>query len=77
MNVNDMKVEIAKTLLETNDEAVLIQVKEILNFSKTDLWLSLSDEQKESVFIAREEYKEGKVISHEDIKKKHQKWLIK
>lgn len=77
MNVNDIKVEIAKSLFETNDEALLNQVKEILNFSKTDLWHSLTVEQKESVFIARQELAEGKGIPHEEVKAGYSKWLTK
>ena len=77
MKVNDIKVEIAKTLFETNDEALLIQVREILNAHETDLWDELSDEQKESVRISREQYKDGKVLSHDEVMKKHKKWLTK
>ena len=77
MKVNDIKVEIAKTLFETNDEALLNQVKEILKNHETDLWDELSDVQKESVRISRQQYKEGKVLSHEEVMKKHKKWLTK
>lgn len=77
MKVNDIKVEIAKTLFETNDEALLNQVRDILNFSQTDFWHSLTDEQKESVFIARQELAEGKGIPHEEVKAEYSKWLTK
>lgn len=77
MKVNEIKVEIVKSLFETNDEALLVQVKEILNFPKTDFWHSLTDEQKESVFEARQELAEGKGIAHEEVKAEYSKWLTK
>lgn len=77
MNIQAEKLAIVKTLLEIKSEALLKQVKAILNSSKTDLWDELSDEQKSSVKRARKQLMQGEGVAHKEVMKRYSKWLTK
>ena len=77
MNLQTEKIEIAKILLDTKSEALVKQVKAVLNSYKTDLWDELSDYQKSCVKEAQSELKEGKGIPHKTVMKKYKKWVTK
>ncbi len=77
MNLQAAKIQLAKTLLDTNSEALIKQVKAILNSYKTDLWDELSDYQKACVKDAKTELIKGKGKSHNEVMKKYKKWLTK
>ncbi len=75
--VDEIKADIAKSLLEIEDEGLLIQVKDILDCSKTEGWQTLSDTQKNYIIEARQELAQGEGIVHEDVKAEYSKWLSK
>jgi predicted transcriptional regulator len=78
MNLQAEKIKIAQTLLGTNSEALIKQVKAILNIYKTnDLWDELSDYQKACIKEAKQEIAKGKGIPHKEAMKKYKKWLTK
>lgn len=76
-NLSEIKEEILKELTETNDLGVLIQIKAVLDSSKTDLWDELSDELKDTIRISQIQYKEGKILSNEEVLSKHKLWHTK
>jgi hypothetical protein len=76
-NLSDIKEEILKELTETNDLGVLIQIKAVLDSSKTDLWDELSDELKDTIRISQIQYNEGKILSNEEVLSKHKLWHTK
>jgi hypothetical protein len=76
-NLSDIKEEILKELTETNDLGVLIQIKAVLDSSKTDLWDELSDELKDTIRISQIQYNEGKILSNEEVLSKHKLWPTK
>lgn len=41
MDIHIEKIELAKRLLETNDEAVLIQITEVFENNGRDFWIDL------------------------------------
>ena len=77
MNIQAEKIAIAKALLGVNSEAILKQVKAILNSYDSDLWDELSDEQKSSVKRARHQLARGEGKPHNEVMKKYAKWLTK
>lgn len=77
MNISVTKVELAKNLLNSNSEALLKQIKAILNTYNTDLWDELTEVQKQSVKKAQKQIEKGEFKSHQDVMKKHKKWLSK
>jgi hypothetical protein len=77
MNLQAEKIQIAKTLLDTNSEALLKQVKAIIGIYKTDLWDELSDYQKSCVKEAKAELAKGKGKPNHLVMAKYKKWLTK
>ncbi len=77
MHLQTEKIELAKSILGTQNEAVIKQMKAVFSSYNTDLWDELSDYQKSIVKIAKSELKEGKGKSHNAVMKKYKKWLTK
>ncbi|MBI3500502.1 MAG: hypothetical protein HY063_01810 [Bacteroidetes bacterium] len=77
MNIQAEKLALVKSLLEIKSEALLRQMKAILQGSKTDLWDELSEEQKASVKRARRQLAQGEGKPHKEVMKKYAKWLTK
>lgn len=77
MNLQTEKIQIAKTLLETESAVLIKQIKAILNSYKTDLWDELSEYQKLCVKVAKEELSKGKGTSHKEVMKKYKKQAYK
>ncbi len=82
MNVLALKVEMFELLAHTNDEAVLLKLyksmKEVFENTDSDWWDDLPIEQQVRLSKSIEEsYDPANLIDHEEMKKKHAKWLIK
>lgn len=77
MQLQTEKIELAKSILNTNSQAILKQVKAVLNSYKTDLWDELSAQQKLIIEKAKSELKEGKGKPNSVVMKKYSKWLTK
>ena len=81
MNTAELKSDLHKYVVETNDINILRQMSEYFrNLRKTqtvDWWDSLSPEQQESINKGVEQLDEGEGISHEDVRKKVNKLLGK
>ena len=82
MNALAIKVEMFELLAQTYDEAVLLKLyksmKEVFETTESDWWDDLPTEQQTRLQKSIEEsYDPENLIDHEDMKKKHAKWLIK
>jgi hypothetical protein len=75
MDIQTEKIELAKRLLETNDEALLLQIKQIFESSDQDFWNVLPDHVKSGIERGRKQAEEGKLTSHDDVMKKYSKYL--
>jgi hypothetical protein len=70
MDVQIEKIALAKRLLETDDEAVLLQIKEIFESSDKDFWNDLPDHVKTGIERSRKQATEGKLVPHDEVMKK-------
>ncbi len=72
MSTAELKTEILKLVVETEDTSILIKVKayfKSLKKSETaDWWDELSEEDKIDIQQAEKEIKQGKTISHQKAK---------
>lgn len=75
MDLQTEKIELAKRLLETNDEALLLQIKEIFESSDQGFWNNLPDHVKGGTKRGRQQAEEGKLTPHEDVMKNYSKYL--
>jgi len=71
MNIQTEKIALAKRLLDTDNEALLQQVKDIFDANE---WATLPDHVKAGIENARQQAREGLLTSHEDILKKYARY---
>jgi hypothetical protein len=75
MDFQTEKIELAKRLLETDDEGVLLQIKEVFESNDKDFWNDLPDHVKAGIERGRKQSAEGRLIPHEEVMKKYTKYL--
>jgi len=78
MNISSEKLEIIQRIIDIQDNELLSLVKSIISApgkSKTDWWDQISEEEIESINRGLEDHNQGRVQSHDQIRKKYEKWL--
>jgi len=75
MNLQSEKIELAKRLLETEDESVLLQIKEVFESHDKDFWHELPEHVKAGIEQGRKQAAEGKLTPHDEVMKKYAKYL--
>jgi len=71
MDFQTLKIELAKRLLETDDEGVLLQIKEIFESNDKDFWNDLPEHVKAGIERGRKQAAEGKLTPHPYVTKKY------
>ncbi|MBI3512151.1 MAG: hypothetical protein HY064_15945 [Bacteroidetes bacterium] len=77
MNIAVTKLELVKRLLETEDKDIINYIKALFDSHEESWFKNLPEEIKASVKKGISDSKKGKVIPHDDMRKKYQKWLKK
>ena len=67
MNLQAEKIELAKLLLDTEDETLVQQIRALFKSRKKDFWEELPEHVKKGVEKSREQAKNGQLIPFEDI----------
>lgn len=67
MNIEAEKIELLKLILETEDEAIIQELKVVFKKTETDFWDELPDHVKERINRGLEDVAAGRVRSHEDV----------
>lgn len=78
MSINDKKEDILLTLQSTKDEQLIDEVYELLypNKAVEEITLgNLPDELQNKIARALDDYKNGRYVTHEQLKQKVQQWL--
>jgi len=75
MNVQIEKIALAKRLLETEDEAILLQIKEVFENNEKDFWNTLPAHVRDGIERAKKQAAEGKLTPHDEVMKKYAKYL--
>ena len=75
MDLQNEKIILAKRLLETDDEAVLLQIKEVFDNNEKDFWNDLPEHVKAGIERGRKQAAEGKLTPHDEVMKKYAKYL--
>jgi hypothetical protein len=75
MDLQAEKIELAKRLLGTDDEAVLLQIKEIFESNEKDFWQDLPDHVKAGIEKGRQQVTEGKLTAHNEVINRYAKYL--
>ncbi len=78
MNLSAEKLDIIQRICEIQDNDLIDLIKNIINVpnvSKSDWWSSITQEEMASINRGLDDLQQGKVQSHDQIRRKYEKWL--
>jgi hypothetical protein len=78
MNLSAEKLDIIQRICEIQDNDLIDLIKSIItvpNVSKSDWWSQITQEEMASINRGLDDLQQGKVQSHDQIRKKYEKWL--
>ena len=75
MDIQTEKIALVKRLLDTNDEDVINQVKEIFESREKDFWNDLPAYVTKGIERSRLQAGQGILTPHEQVMKKYDKYL--
>jgi len=78
MNISAEKLEIIQRICEIQDNDLIDLIKYVVDSphtSRSDWWDQITQEEKDSVNRGLNDLQQGKVYSHDQIRKKYEKWL--
>lgn len=67
MNIETEKIELLKLILETEDEAIIQELKVVFKKQEVDFWDELPDHVKAGINRGLEDVATGRVQKHEDV----------
>ena len=73
-HTSDIKGELLKRIQETDDEALLQQLKALLDLHRAEHWNSLPSDVRLSILEGYAQSERGEGIPHEDLMKKARTW---
>ena len=71
MDIQTEKIELAKLVLNTNNESIIQSVKQIFEQEKEDFWNDLSPDQQKEIEVADLEIEKGETADYETFMAKH------
>ncbi len=72
MNIQSVKIEIMKMILDTDNPSILESVRNIFKRSMTtDFWDTLPQEQKEDILLGIKDIENGDIVDYEDFIKQY------
>jgi predicted transcriptional regulator len=74
-SLSELKQDILQLVESSQDEAILNEVRQLLQHPAEDWWDELTEAQKASVERAEADVAEGRVFTHEQVKADLKKWL--
>jgi hypothetical protein len=76
MSTVELRHIISERLSQIDDESFLCALKTIVESKISGGVYKLSQYEKDRIYLAREELKNGQTISHENVQKEIAQWLI-
>ncbi|SDC93455.1 hypothetical protein [Pedobacter soli] len=70
MSIEELKIEIAKKVFETNDEGLLSEVEMLLNANERVVLEELPKHVQEGIMRGLKQAEEGKTISFDEVKRR-------
>ncbi len=75
MNIQAEKLELIRWLTSVNDVSIIEKIKSFRLKSSKDWWNEISEAEKQAIEQGLKDAEEGKLIPHDEVKKKYEKWL--
>ncbi|GHT08951.1 hypothetical protein FACS189426_05870 [Bacteroidia bacterium] len=77
MEATVQKLNLIHWITELQDDAMLDTLADIKNQTlPTDWWNIVSADEKSSIEKGLQDMKENRIVSHSDVKKRYEKWII-
>jgi len=73
MNIQTVKIELLKMIINTDNPSVLDKIMRIFQNEKQDFWTNLSKEDQEEILAGIDDLDKGEQYSYDEIIKKHRK----
>lgn len=70
MSIEELKNELHKAIEETADEALLLHMYTLVKLPDEEEWDKLPDSVKESIVLSLQKVEAGKVIPHQEVRKR-------
>lgn len=77
MNLQAEKLEIVRMLLNTNDKALIREVKALFKSREADWWDEMDGQQKQVIQEGLDQADHGQTVPHEEAVKMFGKWGLK
>lgn len=75
MDIQTEKISLVKRLLETDDETILQQVKDVFEHNEKDFWNDLPQHVKAGIEQSKKQAEAGMLTPHDEVMKKYAKYL--
>jgi len=75
MNIQTEKIELVKRLLDTDDESIIREVKDIFESHEKGFWNDLPEHVKAGIEKSRKQADAGLLTPHNEVKKRYTKYL--
>ncbi|MCL6493692.1 MAG: hypothetical protein K6T54_02810 [Ignavibacterium sp.] len=76
MNLDKEKLSLIDWIASLEDETIIERIKFLKEKGPVkDFWDEISDEEKASIERGLKDVQDGRVVSHEVVKKNYEKWL--
>jgi predicted transcriptional regulator len=76
MNLDSEKLKIINWIASLSDESIIYKIKLLREQEKnTDWWDEISEAEKASINRGLEDAKAGRVVPHEEVRKKYEQYL--
>ncbi|MBE0570856.1 MAG: hypothetical protein IH618_04860 [Ignavibacteriaceae bacterium] len=76
MNLDNEKLKIINWIANLSDESIIYKIKLLREQEKnTDWWDEISEAEKASIKRGLEDAKAGRVVPHEEVRKKYEQYL--
>jgi predicted transcriptional regulator len=76
-NLDNKKLELIQWVAEASEEYLIDRMLELKNEANKNWWDEISEEEKAAIEAGLEDEEAGNFISHEEVRKTWEKWLIK
>ena len=77
MNIAELKLDLIHKISQLRENHIIEELSKLIDFEQSETPYKTSDVQKESILEAREEYKNGYVVSETSANAEIEEWLRK
>lgn len=77
MDIQSEKLSLIEWIANQKDKNIIKELLAVKKSAQEDWWDEISNDEKQQIQIGLEQVEKGQTIPHEEVMKKHKKWLTK